>query len=99
MDCPRNHPGALADVGHEHDRHEVVLADCAGRSAGAALRNVENDSPLWGAEKRVRLAAGDAHLSVSYALPPSVRRLSTEVCLSPDYARLLQRGAEGSSPH
>ncbi len=57
MDCPRNHPGALADVGHEHDRHEVMLADYGtGRSAGAALLNVERDSPLWGAEKQVRLA-------------------------------------------
>jgi aminoglycoside phosphotransferase (APT) family kinase protein len=98
LDCPRNHPGALADVGHEHDRHEVALVDCAGRSADATLRNVENDSPLWGAEKRVRLAAGDAHLSVSYALPPTVRRLSTEVCLSPDYARLLQLGPKDLSP-
>jgi aminoglycoside phosphotransferase (APT) family kinase protein len=98
MDCPRNHPGALADVGHEHDRHEVALVDCAGRSADATLRNVENDSPLWGAEKRVRLAATDAHLSVSYELPPTVRRLSTEVCFSPDYARLLQQGSKGLSP-
>jgi aminoglycoside phosphotransferase (APT) family kinase protein len=98
MDCPRNHPGALADVGHEHDRHEVVLADSGGRSAGAALRNVESDSALRGAEKRIRLAAGDAHLSVSYALPPAARRLSTEVCLSPDYARLLRLGTKGLSP-
>jgi aminoglycoside phosphotransferase (APT) family kinase protein len=99
MDCPRNHPGALADVGHEHDRHEVMLADYGtGRSAGAALLNVECDSPLWGAEKQVRLAAGDAHLSVRYVLPAGVRRLSTEVCLSPDYARLLHLGPKGLSP-
>jgi aminoglycoside phosphotransferase (APT) family kinase protein len=98
LDCPRNHPGALADVGHEHDRHEVALTGCDGRSAVATLRNVETDSALRGAEKRVHLAAGDAHMSVSYELPPAVRRLSTEVCLSPDYARLLQLGPKDLSP-
>ncbi len=98
MDCPRNHPGALADVNHEHDRHEAVLGGCAGRIAEATLRNVESGSLLWGVEKHVRLAAGDAHLSVRYALPPAVRRLSTEFCLSPDYARLLQQGPKALSP-
>jgi len=97
MDCPRNHPGALADVGHEHDRHVAAIAESSGRSARAILCNVEGDSPLRGAEKAVRLAAGDAYLSVSYALPPAVRRLSTEVCFSPDYARLLRLGPKGLS--
>src|SRR5439155_6032384 len=30
MDCPRNHPGALADVGHEHDRYAPVVSDRLG---------------------------------------------------------------------
>jgi len=98
MDCPRNHPGALADVGHEHDRYEVAHVEGYGRSVQAILRNAQSESPLRGAEKAVRLAAGDACLSVSYALPPGVRRLGIEACFSPDYARLLREGSRGLCP-
>jgi aminoglycoside phosphotransferase (APT) family kinase protein len=96
MDCPANHPGALVEVGHEHDRYEATLpAPGGGESAVAVLRNVEPGSPLRGTEKRVTLGSEARHLAVVYSLSPGVRRLSAEACLSPDYRRLLRGGRDG----
>src|SRR5206468_1848955 len=46
MDHPRNHPGAFADVGHEHDTYEAAVATGQGLAVGATLQNVEPGSPL-----------------------------------------------------
>jgi len=95
MDCPRNHPGALADVGHEHDRYEPVVLDPHDDEVRVWLRNREPESRLYGVEKRLSLAADAGHLCVTYVLTKASGRLSTEVCFSPDYHRLLRHGRDG----
>lgn len=95
MDCPRNHPGALADVGYEHNRHEAIISEAADEGVSVRLRNVEMGSPLYDLEKRIDLAPDTAHLSVTYAVPRELWRVSTEVCLSPDYHKLLRTGKKG----
>ena len=95
MDCPRNHPGALADVGHEHDRYEPVVLDPHDDEVRVWLRNQEPESRLYGVEKRLSLAADAGHLCVTYVLTKAWGRLSTEVCFSPDYHRLLRHGRDG----
>jgi len=92
MDCPRNHPGALADVGYEHNRFEAAISVAHGDPVSVRLTNVELGSPLFNLEKQVRLGRDDGHISVAYTAPESVRRVSTEICLSPDYQRLLSYG-------
>lgn len=99
MDCPRNHPGALADVGYEHDRYEAIFVKARGETACVNLINVEESSGMRGAEKRLSLSSEAGCLCVSYALPPEHWRLSTEVCLSPDYYRLLRNGRRGVSEY
>lgn len=95
MDCPRNHPGALADVGHEHDQYEIVRAETCGLDATVTLRNVESGSPLYGLEKSFELLAKAGHLCVNYTIPPELWRVSTEICLSPDYYKLLRDNRRG----
>jgi thiamine kinase-like enzyme len=95
MDCPRNHPGALADVGHEHDRYDPIISQGEGDSVSLALINVEPGSPLCGLEKRIELTQHTSHLSVTYATPQNLWRVSTEICLSPDYHKLLKHGKRG----
>jgi thiamine kinase-like enzyme len=95
MDCPRNHPGALADVGYEHNRYEVIISEASGKLASVRLKNVEPGSPLHGLEKLIDLAPESGHLSVTYTIPKDLWRVSTEICLSPDYFRLLRYGKKG----
>jgi thiamine kinase-like enzyme len=95
MDCPRNHPGALADVGYEHNRYYPTIANSEGDSVSFTLRNVEPGSPLHTLEKRISLAHDAAHISVAYVCPTNLWRVSTEICLSPDYHRLLKYGKKG----
>ena len=95
MDQPRNHPGAFADVGHEHDRYEPVLFNHEGRIVQALLCNVEPQSALCGAKKQFSLEARDRFICVDYILPGGIWRVSTEVCFSPDYYRLLRHGRAG----
>lgn len=95
MDCPRNHPGGLADVGHEHDRYDVFITRGTGSSVEVSMVNVEHAGELSAAQKHVRLSSGSGHLCVSYELPPERWRVSTEICFSPDYFRLLRNGKRG----
>jgi starch synthase len=95
MEVPRNHPGALADVGHENDLYQPVICPPRRGVAAATLRNHQPESPLAGTEKRFLLRPGARHVCVTYRLPPQLRRLSTEVCFSPDYARILRCGRLG----
>jgi len=92
MDQPRNHPGAFADVGFEHDRYDVASIEEGEGGVTVTLYNVQEGGALHGAQKRVTLAAGGRQLCVDYMLPPWVPRISTEVCLSPDYRLLLRQG-------
>lgn len=95
MDRPPNHPGALADVGFEHDRYEARVRRSDGRTAVAELRNAQASSRLFGATKRVALLSAVPCLVVCYQLPPGLDGLSTECCLSPHYLRLLRLGGRG----
>jgi hypothetical protein len=95
MDCPRNHPGAFADVGHEHDRYDSMILSSDGDVVRVTLRNVQAGSELHGTEKQFSLLADARLLCVTYALSPKVWRVSSEVSLSPDYHRLLREGREG----
>ena len=98
MDCPRNHPGGLADVGQEHDRYVPELSIATGQCVRVSLHNVEPGSPLAHLEKRLTLMAGDGHLCVAYVLPEGVWRASVDACLSPDYYRMLREGRVGLAP-
>jgi hypothetical protein len=98
MDCPRNHPGAFSDVGFEHDEYEVVPPVRNANTLLVVCRNIQRDSALYGAVKELRLTAASRHVSVTYRLPPHVARFSTEVCLSPNYYRLLRHGRTGVVP-
>jgi hypothetical protein len=82
MDVPRNHPGAFADVGFEHEEYTFELIE----DGGVRLR-AKN-----GIEKEFQL---DGHvLRVRYSVPDTIEHLSTECGLSPDYLRLLRSGSE-----
>ncbi|HKZ00980.1 MAG TPA: phosphotransferase, partial [Pyrinomonadaceae bacterium] len=95
MDCPRNHPGGLADVGYEHNRYHAVIHASQGDSVSFTLKNVEPGSPLYDLEKHIELSNDATHFSVNYAIPAELWRVSTEICLSPDYHRLLRYGKKG----
>jgi hypothetical protein len=85
MDLPANHPGALADVGFEHEPWRVVEA------AGACLR-MEATGALLGARKAIVATPRDPALVVCYELPQAGAPFATEACLSPDYLTLLREG-------
>ena len=91
MDVPANHPGALADVGGVHDRHEVTIHSGDG-TVQVELINVQEDSPLHGLRKRILLDDVSPALLVAYELPAAAPGITVETCLSPDYYRLLRHG-------
>ncbi|MFN2558034.1 MAG: hypothetical protein ABR592_14430 [Nitriliruptorales bacterium] len=92
MERPPNHPGALSDVGFEHDLHEVAAASTSAAGASLELVNVDPASPLNGTRKGVLLPTGREELVVCYRWPPGVTGLAVDFCLSPDYLRLLREG-------
>ncbi len=93
MDVPPNHPGALSDVGFEHDNYIVDIPVPEGDSVAVRLRNSEKNSSGFGVEKNILLQQGHHTLQVDYALPDSMSKLSTEIGFSPDYLELLRSGA------
>src|SRR3990172_4645683 len=96
MDWPPNHPGALVDVGSEHDRYQV---SAVGETApGVEMTNVQHGSRLFGTHKSVIMAPDAPALVVCYHLPGGCGGLAVEACLSPDYYRLLREGRRGLSP-
>ena len=96
MDVPRNHPGALADIGFEHDRHEPALILAQGPAAHARLRNEQPGSAARGLAKDVLLSSYESNvLTVDYTLPETLSGISVEFGLSPDYFGLLRQGRRG----
>jgi hypothetical protein len=93
MDVPRNHPGALADAGFEHDSYDVEIESRGGAAVVVRLSNTEQRSAAFGMIKELELKAGAASLQVSYRLPVNLRKLATECALSPDYLELLRSGS------
>ncbi|MGH9037829.1 MAG: hypothetical protein ACRD0O_18885 [Acidimicrobiia bacterium] len=98
MEIPANHPGALADVGHENERWELAATRTRDGAVEAELRNVEAGSPLFGSTKRLRLRPGAAHLDVAYELADAPERFRLELGLSPDYLTLLREGRAAVRP-
>jgi len=92
MDVPRNHPGALADVGFENDRYECTI-ESQGELAVAKLTNVEAGSRARGLQKLISFDGGTPSVRVKYRLPRGLDRISVECALSPDYLALLRGGA------
>jgi hypothetical protein len=95
MDVPRNHPGAFADVGFEHDSYETEFIQAGGERAIVRLRNVQKGSAANGLIKDYRLEAGAPELRARYRLPKTLSSFSTEAGLSPDYLQLLRNGSAG----
>jgi hypothetical protein len=99
MDTPANHPGALADVGFEHDCYaaEVVVSD--GLAVSARLRNVQAGSPAFGLEKTLYFSSyTDSVLRVEYDAPERLTEVGVEFALSPDYLQLLRCGSSILTP-
>ncbi len=94
MDCPPNHPAALADVGFVHDRYRVATQASATRAV-IDLVNTEPSSAAGGLRKRIVLAEGIPALFICYRVPDRTAPLTTEICLSPDYLDLLREGRQG----
>lgn len=92
MDVPRNHPGALADVGFEHDRYKATVLTANGQRVEAELQNHQCESPGRGLVKRIVLSYGSNALRVSYTLPDRLPGADIEFGLSPDYLSLLRSG-------
>jgi hypothetical protein len=97
METPRNHPGAFADVGFENDRYSCDILERAD-SVVARLLNVEKDSAARGLKKEYVLAAAGGLLTVRYRLPQTLKNISIECGLSPDYLALLRYGSEIVTP-
>ena len=93
MDVPPNHPGALADVGFEHDSYVADIVVAEGAGVCAVLRTDETNSRAFGLVKELRLSTYQDHtLQVEYSLPETLRTLDVEFGLSPDYLNLLRKG-------
>ena len=93
MDVPRNHPGAFADVGFEHDRYDCEVLEDSPQRSHLRLTNVQEDSAAFGMVKEFELTDRACSMFVRYHLAPGVRSLSIDCGLSPDYLMLLRKGA------
>jgi hypothetical protein len=92
MEVPANHPGALTDLGMEHDAYQTVKGLADGPSVDVELRNAEPSSRGFGLIKRIRLSHGEARIEVSYSLPEPLETICTDFAFSPDYLNLLRHG-------
>jgi starch synthase len=80
MDKPPNHPGALVDLGAEHDVYELASRGTIGDLAVAELTTGD-------IRKTVALSSTPPGLVACYS-----SRRAVQSCLSPDYLRLLRSG-------
>jgi starch synthase len=92
MEVPANHPGALTDIGYEHNRYDAVIEVAQGMEVKAQLIAKKIGSTASEATKGWRLAYGSTEIAVSYQLPQEVPPLTVECGLSPDYLHLLRCG-------
>jgi hypothetical protein len=93
MDVPRNHPGALADVGFEHDEYRVEILEGGGERVRVRLDNVEQGSAAGRVVKALELGAATAALHVHYRVPRALPGFAFGCALSPDYLSLLRGGS------
>jgi starch synthase len=92
MEVPANHPGALTDVGFEHDAYEAQVLIAEGPKVLALLHNRQSQSRACDLRKELSLVNGENALVVEYTLPPSLPSLMLEFGFSPDYLNLLRHG-------
>lgn len=92
MRIPPNHPGALAEAGHEDDRYQAAITESHGDEVRAIFVNEQDNSQAFGLEKSVRLVWDKNEIEVTYQLPPTLPDISIECGLSPDYFHLLRCG-------
>jgi Glycosyl hydrolase family 57 len=92
MDVPPNHPGALSDLGFEHNTYRASIHCACGATVDIELENVEEGSMARGLTKRIHLSHGESRLEVRYAVPESVGAITVDFALSPDYLNLLRYG-------
>jgi hypothetical protein len=92
MEVPANHPGALTDVGFEHDAYEAQVLTTDGPEVVAVLHNRQPQSRACGLTKELCLVSDENSLVVKYILPRSLPALTLEFGLSPDYLNLLRHG-------
>jgi hypothetical protein len=92
MDVPPNHPGALSDVGYEHDTYSAEILIPEGETTRVRLRNTETNRSGFGIEKNLFLEQDNSAIRVDYTFPAGLTRLSTEIGFSPDYLQLLRKG-------
>lgn len=93
MEIPANHPGALAESGHENDRYKPAVMKGHGDDTGAVLINREKHSEIFGLAKSFRLGRMADEIEVTYSFPGKSPNLSIEFGLSPDYLHLLRFGS------
>lgn len=100
MDIPPNHPGALADVGFEHDSYTVDFMSADGGAVHARLRNDRTTSLAFGLTKDISIHSyQDSVLHVEYSVPENISLLEVEFGLSPDYMNLLRKGRSILKPY
>jgi hypothetical protein len=87
MDVPRNHPGAFADVGLEHEEYTAEIVTSDGESAAVLLESAQH------LRKHFQIDATSHSIRVTYELPKRMKGLSTEFAFSPDYLKLLRCGS------
>ena len=98
MDVPRNHPGAFADIGFEHDKYDYEVVESGPERALLRLTNVEPGSAARGLVKEFELADRATSLLVRYKLPATLKTLQFDCGVSPDYLNLLRYGADDLKP-
>jgi hypothetical protein len=93
MEAPRNHPGALADIGFENDNYLATVLYADGATARAQLTREQAGTAGHGLMKDIILESYEANkLIVTYTLPDGLNGLGVECGLSPDYLNLLRYG-------
>ena len=94
MDVPKNHPGAFADLGFEHDAYNGEVIESGPQKVHLRFTNCEPKSKAFGMVKEYELTDRASSLVVRYKLPNKLNELSFECGLSPDYVNLLRKGAD-----
>jgi starch synthase len=92
MEVPANHPGALTDLGYEHDRYDTVIEIAHGMEVRAELIARETGGTARKTVKVLTLAFGSTEMAVTYQLSREGPPLTVECGLSPDYLHLLRYG-------
>jgi hypothetical protein len=93
MEVPRNHPGALADIGFENDCYTTAVLRADGPTVRAQLTHDNPGTAGHGLVKDIVLSSSETNrLIVTYTLPDGLKGVGIECGFSPDYLNLLRYG-------